>query len=310
MQIAVVGAGAMGSVYAALLAAAGNDVLVVDPWAEHVEAIRERGLRVEGASGDRTVRLEAVVRLDHDRPVDVVVIATKAMDVRAASETARALLGPETVVLPIQNGLGSTDTVVDVLGEERVVVGVAEGFGASIVAPGHAHHHGMARVRLGERDGPVTPRVERLAELWRRAGFTAETYDDVDRLVWQKLICNVSFSGTCALLDRTIGEVLADPSAWSVAAACGTEAHAVAGASGVDVAIDDPVGYVAAFGARLESARPSLALDLRAGRRTEIDVLNGAVVDRAEAVGLAAPVNATVTALVRARERAPLGELS
>ena len=303
MRIAVVGAGAMGSVYAGLLSSAGNDVLVVDPWTEHVEAIRERGLRVEGASGDRTVRLEAVTRLDGDRPVDLVVVATKAMDVRAASETARALLGPETIVLPIQNGLGSVDTVVDVLGSACVVVGVAEGFGASIVAPGHAHPHGMARVRLGERDGPVTPRVERLAELWRAAGFTAATYDEVDRLVWQKLICNVSFSGTCALLDLTIGEVLADPSAWSVAAACGTEAHAVALASGVDVAVDDPVEYVAAFGERLAGARPSLALDLRSGRRTEIDVLNGAVVDRAAAAGLEAPVNATVAALVRAREQ-------
>ena len=305
MRIAVVGAGAMGSVYAALLATAGNDVLVVDPWAEHVEAIRERGLRVEGASGDRTVRLEAVTRLDHDRPVDLVVIATKAMDVRAASETARALLGSETIVLPIQNGLGSVDAVVDALGGGRVVVGVAEGFGASIVAPGHAHHHGMARVRLGERDGPVTPRIERLAELWRAAGFTAETYGDVDRLVWQKLICNVSFSGTCALLDLTIGEVLADANAWSVAATCGSEAHAVAVASGVDVGIDDPVEYVAAFGARLAGARPSLALDLRAGRPTEIDVLNGAIADRAVALCLEAPVNATVAALVRAREWRP-----
>ena len=143
----------------------------------------------------------------------------------------------------------------------------------------------MALVRIGERHGPRTERVERLAKLWRAAGFAVETYDDVDRLVWQKLVCNVSFSGTCALLDLTIGEVLASPHAWQVASACGTEAHAVAVASGVDVQIDDPVAYVAAFGARIAGARPSLALDLRAGRRTEIDVLNGAVATRAVAVG-------------------------
>ena len=207
-------------------------------------------------------------------------------------------------MLPIQNGLGSADVVAEVLGDEAVVIGVAEGFGASIVGPGHAHHHGMALVRLGERRGPRTERVERLAELWRAAGFAVETYDDVDRLVWQKLVCNVSFSGTCALLDLTIGEVLASKDAWQVASACGTEAHAVAVASGVDVQIDDPVAYVAAFGARIAGARPSLALDLRAGRRTEIDVLNGAVATRAVAVGLTAPVNETITALVRAREGA------
>ena len=306
MRIAVVGAGAMGSIYAALLAAAGNDVLVVDAWAEHVAAIQTHGLRVEGASGDRRVRVEALTDVTGQAPVDLVVIATKAMDVRAAATTARSLVGADTLVLPIQNGLGSADVVAEVLGDEAVLIGVAEGFGASLVGPGHAHHHGMALVRLGERRGPRTERVERLAELWRAAGFAVETYDDVDRLVWQKLVCNVSFSGTCALLDLTIGEVLADPDAWYVASSCGSEAHAVALASGVDVQIDDPIAYVAAFGARISGARPSLALDLRAGRPTEIDVLNGAVAARAAAVGVDAPVNATVAALVRARERAPL----
>ena len=304
MRIAVVGAGAMGSVYAALLAAAGNDVLVVDAWEEHVAAIRERGLRVEGASGDRVVALDATTAADPAAgPVDLLVLATKAMDVRAAAEGARPLVGPGTLVLPIQNGLGSADAVAEILGDDAVAIGVAEGFGASIVGPGHAHHHGMALVRLGERHGPVTPRVEELAALWRAAGFTVETYDDVERLVWQKVVCNVTFSGTCALLDLTIGEVLADPDAWHVASACGAEAHAVAVASGVDLGIDDPVAYVAAFGERIAGARPSLALDLRAGRRTEIDVLNGAIADRAPAVGVEAPVNAVVADLVRARER-------
>lgn len=294
----------MGSVYAGLLASAGNDVLVVDVRDEHVAAIRAHGLRVEGASGDRRVRVDARTDATGLGSCDLVVIATKATDVRAAAEAARPLVGADTVVLPIQNGLGSADAVAAVLGDGPVMIGVAEGFGASLVAPGHAHHHGMALVRLGERHGPVTPRVEQVAELWRAAGFAVESYDDVDRLVWQKLVCNVSFGATCGLLDLTIGEVLADPNAWEVASACGVEAHAVAVASGVDVGIDDPVRYVADFGSRIPDARPSLALDLRAGRRTEIDVLNGAVAGRAPAVGVAAPVNRVVTALVRARERA------
>ena len=198
VRVAVVGAGAMGSVYAALLASAGNDVVVVDAWDEHVAAIRAHGLRVEGASGDRVVELEARTDTAGVGPVELVVIATKATDVRDAAAAARPLLGDDTVVLPIQNGLGSADAVAEILGEDAVVIGVAEGFGASLVGPAHAHHHGMALVRLGERRGPVSPRVERIADLWRAAGFTVETYDDVDRLVWQKLVCNVSFSGTCA----------------------------------------------------------------------------------------------------------------
>ena len=136
MRIAVVGAGAMGSVYAGLLGDAGNEVWAVDPWKEHVAAIREHGLRVEGASGDRVVPVGATSDPAEVGEVDLVVIATKAMQVRAAAEAARALLGPETVVLPIQNGLGSPEVVAEVLGGERVVVGIAGGFGASVVAPG------------------------------------------------------------------------------------------------------------------------------------------------------------------------------
>ena len=234
--------------------------------------------------------------------VDLVVIATKAMHVRAAAESARQLLGPETVVLPIQNGLGSPEVVAEVVGDERVVVGIAGGFGASVVAPGHVHHHGMELVRLGEPHGPVSPRVERIAEAWRAAGFTVQAEDDVERLVWEKLICNVCFSGTCTVLERTIGEVLDDPHAWSVASACAREAYEVGVASGVAMGFDDPVAHAAAFGERIRDARPSMLLDRLAGRPTEIDAINGAIPPRAAALGLAAPVNATITALVKACE--------
>jgi 2-dehydropantoate 2-reductase len=304
MRIAVVGAGAMGSVYAGLLGSAGNEVWAIDRWAEHVEAIRARGLRVEGASGDRVVRVSAATEPEAVGAVDLVVIATKAMHVRAAAESARALLGPETVVLTIQNGLGSGDVAAEVLGDERVVLGVAGGFGASVVAPGHVHHHGLELVRLGERGGPATPRVERIAGVWRAAGFTVRTYDDVDRLVWEKLVCNVCFSGTCTLLGRTIGEVLDDPHAWSVASACAREAYDVAIAAGVELGFDDPLAHAAAFGGRIRGARPSMLLDRLAGRPSEIDAINGAVPPRAAALGLQAPVNAAVAALVRAGEPA------
>ena len=302
MRIAVVGAGAMGSVYAGLLGAAGNDVWAVDTWEAHIAAIREHGLRVEGASGDRTVRLNATTRAEEVGEVDLIVVATKAMDVRDAALAALPLAGAETVVLPIQNGLGSADTIAEIFGPGRVVIGVAGGFGASVVAPGHVHHEGMELVRLGERDGPSSERLERVAEVWRAAGFNVKTYNDVGALVWEKLVCNVCFSGTCAVLDRTIGEVLADPNAWAVASRCAVEAYDVARALRIDLSFDEPVEYARAFGLRIPNARPSLLLDLRAGRRCEIDAINGAIPGLARSVGVAAPVNETVTALVKALE--------
>jgi 2-dehydropantoate 2-reductase len=292
----------MGSVYAGLLAAAGNDVWAIDPWEEHVAAIRDSGLRVEGASGDRTVHVGATSDPADVGEVELVVIATKAMHVRAAADGAHPLLGKDTVVLSIQNGLGSPEVVADALGSDRVLVGIAGGFGASVVEPGHVHHHGMEVVRVGEPGGPVSPRVERIAEVWRAAGFTVQAEDDVQRLVWEKLICNVCFSGTCTVLERTIGEVLDDPHAWSVASACAREAYEVALASGVAISFDDPVAYAAAFGRRIPGARPSMLLDRLASRPTEIDAINGAIPPRAADLGLQAPVNAVLTALVKACE--------
>jgi len=301
VKIAVVGAGAMGSVYAGLLAAAGNEVWAVDTWAEHVDAIRANGLRLEGASGSRTVRLHATTDPADVGECELVVIATKAMDVEAAAASARPLLGPGTLVLPIQNGLGSADRVAAILGDERVAVGVAGGFGSSVVAPGHVHHNGWELMRFGERRGPAGDRIRRVATAWEAAGFRVAIYDDAERLVWEKLVGNACFSGTCAVLERTIGEVLDDPDAWRVASACAREAYDVARARGITLGYDDPVAYVRAYGEAIRDARPSMLLDLLAGRQCEVDVINGAVPPAAREVGLAAPVNETVAALVRAK---------
>lgn len=303
MKIAVVGCGAMGSVYAGLLAAGGHEVWAVDRWREHVDAIRSVGLRVEGASGDRTLRLEATIDASEVGVCDLVVIATKVYDVAAAAESARPLLGPQTLALSIQNGLGGPDLGARLLGRERVAVGVVGGFGAAMQGPGHVHHEGMELLRLGELSGPVTPRLEATAELWRSCGFRVRCFDDVDRLVWEKLVCNVAYSGPCALTELTIGEVLSDPDAFSVASGCAREAWEVARKRGVALGFDDVVEYVSDFGQAIPDARPSLLLDLVHGRRTEIDAINGAIPPAAAALGLAAPVNEAVAALVRTKER-------
>ena len=303
MKIGIVGAGAMGCVYAALMADAGNEVWAIDTWQAHVDAIVANGLRLEGASGDRTVALGATSDPATVGPCDLVIVATKAPQVEAAANGARALLGPETPVLTIQNGLGSSAKVARILGQERVIVGVVGGFGASIRAPGHAHHNGMELVRLGEAHGAVTPRLERIAALWRESGFRVKCFDDIDQLVWEKLICNVCYSGTATLTGLTVGEIMADADAWPIASGCAAEAYRVARAKGIRLDFDDPVVYVHDFGAKIPGARPSMLLDHMAGRRSEIDAINGAIPPEALALGLEAPYNTLVSALVRAKEK-------
>jgi 2-dehydropantoate 2-reductase len=293
----------MGSVYAALLGAAGHEIWAIDAWQAHVDAMRANGLRLEGASGDRTVRLHATTDAKEVGPCGLVIIATKAMHVAQAAEATKVLLGKNTLVLSIQNGLGGPDTAARVLGRERVLVGVVGGFGASMKGPGHAHHNGWELVRLGEFAGPVSPRLEKIAEVWRSGGFKVRCFDDIDQLVWEKLICNVCYSGTCAITERTIIEVIEDPDVWKVASGCAKEAFAVAKARGVRLEIADCVEYVRAFGVKIPNARPSMLLDHMAGRASEIDAINGAIPPAAEAMGATAPYNEVISGLVRGKER-------
>src|SRR5438874_3395825 len=303
MKIAIIGTGAMGSVYAGLLASAGHEVWAIDTWREHVDAMRDKGLRVEGASGDRTVRVHATNKAEEAGPCDLVILATKAMHVATAAESAKALLKKETPVLSIQNGLGGPDSAASVLGRERVMVGVVGGFGASMRAPGHAHHNGWELVRLGEFGGPVTPRLKSVEELWRGAGFRVKVFDDIDQLVWEKLLCNCAYSGPCAIAERTVGEVMNDPDLARVSAACASEGFAVAKKKGVKLGFDDPVAYVRDFGSKIPNARPSVLLDLLSKRKSEIEVINGSIPRVGNDLGLSAPVNEAMTALVLAKER-------
>lgn len=292
----------MGSVYAGLLASAGNEVLVVDRWQAHLDAIRANGLRVEGASGDRTVRLQAYGEAPRE-PVDLVVVATKASQTAQAAQDARAMLGENTVVLTIQNGLGSADVVADAVGGDRLLVGVAAAFGASLRGPGHARHEGMAAIRMGAYAGLAATRAEDVAALWRGAGFNAEAVADVLVMQWEKLICNVAYSAPCALTGMTVGQVMDDPDIGPVSRAAAVEAWEVARGCGVRIKVDDAVAHVRAFGARIPDARPSVLLDHEKRRASEIDVINGAIPTQAARCGMQAPVNATLTALVKRRER-------
>lgn len=304
-KVAIVGCGAMGSVYAALMASVGHAVHAVTLWADHAEAMRANGLRVEGASGDRTVRLaSAGTTTGGIGPCDLVIIATKAFDVAGASRSCAPLIGPGTVVQTIQNGLGSPEVAAEAIDPDRIAVGVVGGFGASMRGPGHAHHNGLEMIRFGAFAGLERERLEASAAIWDSAGFKVSLFDDIGRMVWEKLIMNVTFSGTTTLTGLTIGGVMADPEAWRVARACAEEAIAVAAAMGVTLQVGDPVEHIRRLGGKIPEARPSMLLDHRAGRRGEVEAINGAIPRLGRLCRVPTPVNDTVVALIKAREAA------
>jgi 2-dehydropantoate 2-reductase len=303
MKIAIVGTGAMGSVYASLLGKAGHEVWAIDTWQEHIDAIASSGLAVSGASGSFVVDNLHVGRVPGDAgSCDVWVIATKAADVDAAAAAVAPLLEPDSVVMAFQNGLGAGERVARRIPEEHVVIGIAEGFGSSIPEPGHVHHEGMRLIRIGEMNGGLTDRVQRIERAWLNAGFNVKAFADVDLMIWEKFLCNVTLSAPCAVFDLTVGELMSNPEAWKVALGCTAEAYRLGLAMGVEFPFGDPLRYVTDFAATIPNASPSMRLDQLARRRSEVDVINGQVVTLSSEFGLETPYNETLCAILRRRE--------
>ncbi len=303
MTIAVVGAGAMGSVYATLFAEGGHDVWAIDHWAEHVAAINDKGMTLTGFTGDRTVEMKASTEIADAGDCDMYIIATKAAGAGAAAEAIAPFVTATTNVVTIQNGLGAGARITKHIASEAVVVGVAQGFGAAMVGPGHSHQNGMKMLRLGELAGGETERLDKVAAVWADAGFPVQTFGDIDQLIWEKFICNVALGGPSIASGLPIGELLASETWRPVATGCATEAYEVAKALGINLSFDDPVVYVDAFVATMPEAKPSMLQDHESGRRSELDAINGQVVEQGLTVGVLTPHNDRICKMVRELEQ-------
>ncbi|MBR9807676.1 MAG: 2-dehydropantoate 2-reductase [Alphaproteobacteria bacterium] len=300
-KIAIVGGGAMGSVFAGLFAEAGHEVTIVSRPGAHMDAIRANGLRLDGASGDKTVQVRALDTSPSEE-FDLVILAVKATQVEAAVGSLAPMMGEATSILAMQNGLGAADIIAGHVDAHRLAVGIAAAFGASVVSPGHAHHTGMGAIKIGAYLGMTDEKTAQIADLWCSASFKAEAVSDILTMQWEKLICNASFSAPCAITGLTVGEALTDPALGSICLQAGIETWEIARACGVPLTVTDAEAHVRAFAERVAAAKPSLLQDVEAGRPSEIDFINGAVPREAAKMGLKAPVNQTLTALVKAIE--------
>ncbi len=290
----------MGSVYAALLSDAGNEVWAVDTWQAHVEEINRTGLRVEGASGDRTVsNLNATTNISDAGLCDLYIIATKADGVGAAAQEISKIMSKDSLILTIQNGLGAGERIAQFISTENVLLGVAEGFGASMKGPGHAHHNSMRQVRLGEMEGGLTDRLKAVEAVWQEAGFNANAFGDIHQLIWEKYICNVFLSAPCTVFDCPIGGILDNQDRLNIALGCMREAYQAGKAKGINFSFDDPDDYAMKFARNMPDASPSMRLDHLAKRKSEIDAINGMVPVVSAEMGLNAPYNETLSAVVR-----------
>ena len=303
LKIAVIGTGAMGSIYAARLSNAGHSVCAIDVWNDHVEAMNVNGLTIDGPDGRmKSAGLRAAHALPTNETFDLYVIATKSFGVRDSAAAIAKILTPDAMVLTIQNGLGSGDDVAAFIPQSQVILGAAEGFGASMTGPAHAAHTSMTQIRLGLMQGAQDARLSRVADAWRNAGFHIELYEDIAQLIWEKLLCNVTLSGPCTAFGRNVADLRSHEAEWNVALSCMKEAFAVGTRLGINFSFDDPVRYVSEFADRVGTAKPSMLQDHEAQRASEISTINGAILRLGADMNIPTPYNETICTVIRARE--------
>ena len=299
MRIAVMGAGGLGGNYGARLAAGGQDVAFIARGA-NLRGLRDRGLLVTSeALGD--IRLDKV-RVSDDPaeigPVDVVLLTTKRYDLEAAAEATKPLLGPETAVISLLNGIDSEARMVAILGPRHVVGGAAYTT-AHLLEPGRIRHvSGPQRIAVGELDGRISPRLEGFAEVAEAAGIETLVSDEIQALIWAKFVLLAGIGGVCALARQPVGAIREDAELRALSHLSMAEIVAVAEAEGIEIPGAEAAGaaFIENSAADLE---PSLLVDLNRGRRLEGEWFSGEILRLGRLHGVATPIHQAIWAALR-----------
>jgi 2-dehydropantoate 2-reductase len=302
MRIAILGSGAMGSLFGGYLSRH-HDVWLIDIDQNKTDTIHAHGVTIREPDGDRVFRPHAVCDASGLGPADLVIVFVKAMQSRKALEENRSLIGPKTYLMSLQNGAGHEAILADFAPADRVIIGTTKHNG-SLVAPGVIRHGGGGKTSIGLLEGSCAA-LQPIAEAFAECGFDTDVSDDMRRQIWSKLFLNASASALTAVLRVKLGYVAENAHAWSLAQRLIQEAVAVANADNMRF---DPEQVIADVRDVLVHARggyTSIYADIRDGIRTEVDFISGSVVKSAKRLGVAAPTHEFVVALIHALEEKP-----
>ena len=296
-KVVIVGAGAMGCLFAARMVEGGADVTLVDVDKPRLEALAREGVSLSDDSGERVAPVKAGLSGEVSGPADLILMFTKGLHTAAAAKSVAHLDGGQTYALTLQNGVGNAEVMAEVFPPERVLHGIAE-LPADLQGPTSVSSHGKGAVRLGGYTAAASAGVPMAVELLTKAGFETIADPDVEAAIWEKLAFNAALNSVGAVLGMTNGQVADSPSR-RIAYAIAAETAETASAKGIRVdaqAIRDKIDYALAHH---RGHKASMLQDRLAGRKTEIETINGAVVRAAEAVGVPTPVTCVLADLIR-----------
>lgn len=303
MRIAVIGgAGAMGGVFGALLHKGGNDVTLVDVAQAAVDVINRDGLRVELKSGAvEHVPVPATTDPTAVGPVDAALVFVKCYHTEAAVQAALALLDTHSFVVSLQNGWGNAPRIATLVGEDRVLAGVTYQSG-TLIGPGHVKQTGVGMTFVGELDGAKSDRLARLVAAFRTGGIDITASDNVLSTIWAKLALNCCTLPTSALLRFYAHQLVEHEEVLNLMQAILREVVAVAHAQHIALDFDERWDAITSLLKRAVGGKASMLQDVEARRRTEIDVISGAIVEAGRQAGIPTPTNQTMVWLVKSLE--------
>lgn len=304
MRLAIIGPGALGCLLAALLQESGCDVALVDHRPERAEFIKHRGLIIRTLDGAARQVQVPVLLPPELTLVDLAILTVKAHQTAVAAQVLPRLVAGGGLALTLQNGLGNLEKMAAQVGRERLLAGVSF-LGATRAREGEVVFAGAGPTFIGTPAGSrvAHAEVEQVAALFRQAGLECQVKDDIEVMLWEKLVVNVGINPLTALLRVPNGALPDLSDAWEVALAAAREAAAVARAGGLSLTID-PEARLRQVCQATAPNRSSMLQDALAGRETEIAALNGEVAARGKGLGVPTPVNTLLTSLVRALTQA------
>lgn len=302
MRIAIVGAGAMGSIFGSAFARAGLDTWLVDANRQLVERLRSKGLVVVRDGNEQLTRPHATADPTEVGPVDLAFFLVKCYSTATAAQSSRPLVGPDTVVVSLQNGWGNGEVLAASFDRSHLVLGVTYN-GGTVLELGRVAHTGSGPTFIGPYPGASASMTDVALSAMRAAAIDVTARTDIETVIWQKLILNAATLPTSALTGLRMGP-LGEPPLIGLLDAIAREAVAVARAAGHPIDLEERLETIHRIVAGASAGKASMLQDVEAGRRTEIDVITGAVIRMAEQFGVDVPINRALFALVKGVERA------
>jgi 2-dehydropantoate 2-reductase len=306
MRIAVIGAGAMGSIYGGHLALH-NEVYLVDTNPEVVRTINEQGIRLEEGGEDHIYHPKAVTDTSGLPEMDLVILFVKALFSRAALSGNRGLIGKDTYLLTLQNGSGHEDILGEFVPVDHIIIGTTEDQG-TILGMAHIRHGGTGGTNLGMLAPDTQGMLPRLKETMDQCGFRAKIHENIQQLIWNKLFVNVALSAVTAVLNVKMGFIAADPCAFALSKQLLHEAVTVAHAMGLEADEEHLLQEIKETSERVPDGITSICADLSKGRKTEVDTISGSVVRAAKKCGIDVPAHEFLVNMVHAMENRPAQE--